>query len=150
MNQPASTFRLPHDVRDQVVHALRAGLPPPLTDDSEDRIRRDNAAVDQVMALVPANAVLAVQFVAAASHALDRLRLARGHPPGSPRGLKCTALATAMMRRASAARRLLLRVQAQRSRRDGYTTTLDAAAWIDHAALAQGTEAALLQLTGPT
>ena len=75
---------------------------------------------------------LAAQFVAASAQALDCLRLAREHPAVTPRILKCTAQAANMMRQSRGARSLLLRVQADRQKREADNVSLDKAAWLEH------------------
>ena len=85
--------------------------------------------------MLPANgeeAELAAQFVAASAQALDCLRLAREHPADTPRILKCTAQAANMMRQSRGARSLLLRVQADRRKREADNVSLDRAAWLEH------------------
>ena len=77
---PDLSLLLPRDAYYQLVHSLRALLPPPVTDTSEDEARRDNGAIAQVACLLPvtaAEATLAAQFVAAHAHAADCLRVAR-------------------------------------------------------------------------
>ena len=132
---PDLTLQLPRDMYYQLVHTLRGSLPPPVTNSPEDEIRRDNAAIAKVASLLPANgeeAELAAQFVAASAQALDCLRLAREHPTDTPRILKCTAQAANMMRQSRGARSLLLRVQADRRKREADNASLDKAAWLEH------------------
>jgi hypothetical protein len=129
--QPDFTLQLTRDMYYQLVHTLRGSLPPPVTNSPEDEIRRDNAAISKVASLLPANgeeADLAAQFVAASAQALDCLRLAREHPADTPRILKCTAQAANMMRQSRGARSLLLRVQADRRKREADNVSLDKAA----------------------
>src|SRR5579884_1637377 len=76
---PGVALRLPADAYYHLVRTLRLALPPPPTDDPEDAVRRDHAAVARIAALVPANAAeaeLAAQFVAASEYWKDCLRLA--------------------------------------------------------------------------
>ena len=134
---PDLTIHLPRDVYYQVVHMLRAALPPPVTDTPEDLARRDNAAIAEVACLLPANAeeaTTAAQYVAANVQAMDCLRLAREHAADLSLVLKCTAQSASMMRQARGARSLLLRVQAARRKREADSTATDAAAWIEHCA----------------
>jgi hypothetical protein len=61
----------------QLAHRLRAALPPPVTNSTDDFVRRDNAAIAEAVSLLPANAEeasLAAQFVAASAQALSRRR----------------------------------------------------------------------------
>ena len=70
---PDPTLLLPRDYYYQLIHTLRAALPPPVTDSLEDLARRDNAAIAQVAALLPATAdeaSLAAQVVAANAAAM--------------------------------------------------------------------------------
>ena len=132
------SLQLPRDTFHQVIHTLCAALPPPVSDSPEDLIRRDNDAIARVASMLPANADeahLAVQCVAAQVMALDCSRLARRHDLDTAPVLKCHTMSLAMMRQASAARRLLLRVQAIRQKREANNATLDQAAWTEHAAM---------------
>ena len=132
------TLQLPRDMYYHLVHSLHRSLPPPVTDTQEDLTRRDNTAIAQVSCLLPANAdevTLAVQYVAANAQALDSLRLAHLHAADPNRALKCTAQAASMMREARGARSLLLRVQAQRQKRESDPASLDRAAWIEHCSI---------------
>ena len=131
-------YQLPRDTFHQVIHALRGALGPPVTDSPEDLIRRDNDAIARVASMLPASADeahLAVQCVAAQVMALDCSRLARRHDPDTALALKCHAMSLGMMRQATAARRLLLRVQAIRQKREASNATLDQAAFTEHAAM---------------
>ena len=136
---PNLTLQLPRDIYYQIVHALRGALPPPVNDTQEDLVRRDNAAIAQVACLLPANAdevALAAQYVAANARALECLHLAHHHDAANPSlALQCTAQAACMMRQARGARSLLLRVQAQRQKRELDPASLDRAAWIEHCAI---------------
>ncbi len=135
---PNLTLQLPPDMYYHLVHTLCGALPLPVTDTPEDLIRRDNAAIAQVACLLPANAdevALAVQYVAANAQALDSLRLAHLHAADPNRALQCNAQAASMMRQARGARSLLLRVQAQREKREANQASLDRAAWIEHCAI---------------
>jgi hypothetical protein len=76
------TALLLRDTYYQLVHTLRASLPPPVTDTPEDLARRDNAVIAQVACLLPVNAdeaILAVQYVAANAGVLECLRLVQEH-----------------------------------------------------------------------
>jgi len=135
---PDLALQLPRDMYYQLVHALFTSLPPPVTDTPEDLTRRDNAAIAQVACLLPANAdevALAAQYVAANARALEYLRLANNLAADPARALQYTAQAACMMRQARGARSLLLRVQAQRQKREANQASLDRAAWIEHCAI---------------
>ncbi len=130
---PDHTLLLPRDTYHHLIHTLRAALPPPITDTPEDPgsspgqalVRRDNAAMAQVSALLPATADeanLAVTYVAAGAQAMECLRLARQYPGDPNFVLNCTAQAAGMMRQARATRSLLLRVQAERGKRGADNT----------------------------
>jgi hypothetical protein len=90
------------------------------------RQRRD------VASMLPANATVAAQFVAAAAHAHACLRLAGVYPASIELGLKCRARSASMMREAQGARRLLMRVQAERRKLESDSAALDRAAWTEH------------------
>jgi hypothetical protein len=135
---PNLTYQLPRDIYYQLVHELRAALPPPLTDSADDLARRDNAAIGAVACLLPANAeeaYLAGQFVAANAQAMECLRLARVHAADVTRVLKLTAQSASMMRQSRGARSLLLRVQAARQKREADYAATEKAAWIEHCAI---------------
>jgi len=136
--QPDLALQLPRDMYYLLIHTLCGSLPPPITNSPEDRIRRDNAAMAQVACLLPANADeanIAVQYIAASAQALDCLRLARAYPSEEVLGLKCTAQAASMMRQARGARSLLMRVQAQREKREADNVSADQAARTEHCAI---------------
>jgi hypothetical protein len=135
--QSDPTLRLPRDVYYQLVHTLRAALPP-IADTPDDVARRDNAAIAQVASLRPANAdeaSIAAQYVAANAHAMDCLRLAQEHRGDPSFALKCGAQAASMMRQARGARSLLLRVQTERRKLEADSTSADRAAWTEHCAI---------------
>jgi hypothetical protein len=132
------TLQLPRDMFHQVVHTCCGSLPAPLTNAPEDRIRRDNAAMARIACMLPANADeanIAAQCVAADAEALECLRQAREHAPNEQLALKFSAQSASMMRQSRAARALLIRVQAQRAKREADPGTLDKANWIEHCAL---------------
>jgi hypothetical protein len=122
----------------QLIHTLCGTLPPPVTNSPEDRIRRDNAAIAQIACLLPANADeanIAAQYVAANAQATDCLRLAQEHRSDEQLFLRCTAQSASMMRQARGARSLLMRVQAQREKREADAAKLDQANWTEHCAI---------------
>jgi hypothetical protein len=126
-----AALALPRATYYQAVHTLRLGLPPPITDSPEDRIRRDCAAIAHVASMLPATpdeAHLAAQYVAAGACALDCLRLARAHEDDPPFMLKHLAQSAAMMREAKSWRLTLLRAQAVREKRDADEAAREAAA----------------------
>src|SRR6478672_5141097 len=142
--RPDLTLQLPGDVYYQLIHTLRAALPT-VTDTPEDRARRDNAAIAQVACLLPANADeanLAATYVAASARAMDCLRLSQEYSaPDHSFALKCDAHAASMMRQARSTRSLLLRVQAERQKREADSAALDRAAWTEHCAIGLMTQA---------
>jgi hypothetical protein len=132
------TLQLPRDVYYQAIHTLSTSLPPPITDSPEDLVRRDNAAIAAVAAMLPVTADearIAAQFVAADAQAMDSLRLARRYHGDPNLILKCSAQSASMMRQARAARTLLLRVQAERRKLEADSTATDKAAWTEHCAI---------------
>jgi hypothetical protein len=134
-SQPDLSLLLPRHMFYQLIHTLCGCLPLPVSDSPEDRVRRDNAAIAYIASLLPANADeanIAAQYVAANAQALDCLRLAREHPADSMHAMKLTALSIGMMRQARAARSLLMRVQAQREKREADAGALDKASWAEH------------------
>jgi len=136
--QPDLSLQLPRDMYYQLIHTICGSLPPPVTNSPEDRVRRDNAAIAQIACLLPANADeanIAAQYVAANAQAMDCLRLARGYPSDEMLALKCTAQSASMMRQARGARSLLMRVQAQREKREADAAALDRANWTEHCAI---------------
>jgi hypothetical protein len=148
MNNPSHpndlALQLPRDSYYQVIHTLRGALPSPVTDSPEDLIRRDNAAIAQIACVLPANADeanIAAQYVAAQAQALDCLRLAHLAGMDLALALKFTAQSAGMMRHAGGARRLLMRVQAVRQKRETNSAALDQAAWIEHCAIGLMAEA---------
>jgi hypothetical protein len=132
------TLQLPRDTYYQVIHTLRGSLPPPITDSPEDLVRRDNAAMAHVAALLPATADeadLAATYVAANAQAMECLRLARKYHGDPNFILKCTAHSANMMRQARATRSLLQRVQAERRKREADNAATDRAAWTEYCAI---------------
>jgi hypothetical protein len=135
--------QLPKDLYYQVVHELRGALPPPIADTPEDRARRDNAIIALIASLRPVTAddvILASQYIAAAAQSLDCLRLARLYPTDTPHNLKCTAQSVSMMRQALGARTLLMRLQADRAKREADPATSEEAARTEYAAVSLITE----------
>jgi hypothetical protein len=117
---PPGPSALSPDLYYQAVDELARALPASATDSSQDRARRQAAAIDHVAALQPANAdevVLACQYIAAAAQALDCLRLARQFPDDAAHVLKCTAQAGSMMRQSRGARAQLARLRQARQDR---------------------------------
>jgi hypothetical protein len=134
---PDLTLQLPRDAYYQVIHTLRTSLPPPVTDTPEDLAHRDNAAIAQVAALLPANAAeaaLAAQYVAANAHAMDSLRLARDPAMPLVQVLQCSAQSASMMRQSQGALRMLQRLHAARQKLEANAAALDRAAWTEHCA----------------
>ena len=135
---PDLTLLLPRDVYYHLIHTLCASLPPPITDTQEARAARDNAAIADVASMLPANAdeaKLAALYVAASAQAFDSMRLAHEHRADAILAKKCAAQADSMMRQSRGFRSLLMRVQAQRQKREADSTALEKAAWIEHCAI---------------
>jgi hypothetical protein len=135
--EPDLTLQLPRDVYHQVIHTLRAALPP-VTDAPQDLVHRDNAAIAIVASLLPANADetnLAAQYAAASAHAIECLRQAQEHRGNLTNFLKCEARADSMQRQARGFRTLLLRVQAERRKRETDNAATDRAAWTEYCAI---------------
>jgi hypothetical protein len=136
-DRPDFSLQLPRDAYWQLIHTLCTSLPPPVTDTPEDRTHRDNAAIAQVAALLPANAAeaaLAAQYVAANAQAMDSLRLARDPAMPLVQVLQCSAQSASMMRQSQGALRMLLRLHAARQKLEANAAALDRAAWTEHCA----------------
>jgi hypothetical protein len=136
--QNTDAIRLCRDLYYQVVHSLRVALPPPARAGVEDLVRRDNAAIAQVAAMLPGNAEeagLAAIVVAANAHGLDCLRLARECQGDIALAVRCTAQSASMMRQSRGARILLLRLQTDRQRRDADNAARELAGWTEQSAL---------------
>jgi hypothetical protein len=135
-----------------LVQMLRLTLPPPADDSAAARRKRDHAAIAQIAALAPGNAVeaeLAAQFVTAAAQWQDCLRLTRetddtweliGTRRGGrnrlsePLAARNSARALAMMREARSTLRDLQRMQEARRQLDADPAARDRAAQHEYAA----------------
>jgi hypothetical protein len=137
-NPADRTLRLSRDLYYQIVHELRGALPAPVTDTAEDRARRDNSMIARVASLLPETpdeVILASQYVAASAQALDCLRLLRLHRADAALAMKLSAQSASMMRQSRGARGQLLRVQAERAKREADPAARDKAARVEHAAI---------------
>jgi hypothetical protein len=113
----SDTNQTSRDIHFQIVHALHRALPPPVTDTPEDQGHHVNAIIGQVVSLRPATPdeiTLAVQYIAAATQALDCVRLAQENAANPMLATRCTAQAASMMRQSLSARAQLLRAQSAR------------------------------------
>jgi hypothetical protein len=108
----------------------RSSTPP------EEVARRDNAAIAQVAAMLPANAdeaFLAAQCVSARLYGMDCIRLARGFAETDQMWAhKCAAMGNSSLRESRQARSLLARLQAAREKREADRVATDRAAWSEH------------------
>ena len=137
-------YRLPRDTYWQIGRNLHTSLPPPVDDTPEALAHRDNAAIALVASMLPANASeasLAEQFTLASAHANHCLLLAMVHPASIAEGLHCRALSVSMMRQAQGARRLLMRVQAERRKLEADAAATERAAWTEHCVIGLLSEA---------
>ncbi len=138
-------IRLPRDVYYVLIHTLRATLPPPAVGTPEEIARRDNAAIAQVAAMLPANADeanLAAVCVGARTYGMDCLRQARALTLTDPMwARRCSAEAASMMRESRQARSLLLRLQTVREQREKDSAATDRAAWSEHCSIGLMTRA---------
>src|ERR1700736_3113662 len=128
-------YLLPRIAYCELVHRLRTTLPLPDEDTPEAYARRDNAAIAVVASLLPANAseaLIAAQFVSTNAHANDSMRLALQNPASIEQGMKCRAQAANMVRQSHSARRLLMRVQAERRKLEADGAASEKAAWTEH------------------
>ena len=135
---PDPTLVLPSSIYYQIVHTLGGLLPAPVTDTPEALAHRDNDAIAHVASLLPGNADeahLAARVAAADAYAMDCLRLAHDCRVAPMLFLKCTAQAACMMREARGARTQLMRIQAERRKRESDNATRDQAAWTEHCAI---------------
>jgi hypothetical protein len=150
--QPDLTFQIPGDIFDHVAQTLCAALPPSVSDSPEDRLRRDNTAVAQVAALLPANADeagLAAMHVLACALSRDWLRLARKsfNDPGLT--VKYNARSASMMRQALDFHSLLMCVQAQRRKREANPAASEQAAKLERALIRLMTGALKREVPAP-
>ncbi len=112
---------LPSAIALETYASLCASLPPPVIDTPESRAARDDAAMQAVAVLRPANAFearLAVDVIAADAHAKDSLRLAAKYHADLSAMVKCRAQFALMMRQMHSALRTLQRMQAARQNAD--------------------------------
>jgi len=137
-NCPNLALQLPAQAYYHLVHTLNGTLPRPLTDNPEDLLRRNHAAIARIAALSPANSIeadLAGLYVAASEQWKDCLRLAQLPETSPESAMKCRAQAISMMRQAQSALRLLLRMQATRQKTEADSEACDRAAWTEHGAI---------------
>jgi hypothetical protein len=138
------SYHLPGIAYCELVYQLRRKLPLPDEDTPEAFAQRDNAAIAVVASLLPANAgeaLIAAQFVATDAQASHAMQLALRHPASIELGLKCLAQAASMTRQSHSARRLLMRVQAERRKLEADGGVSEKAAWIEHCAIGMMTQA---------
>jgi len=137
--QPDLSLLLPRSVYWYLVHQLRSSMPEPVPDTPEARAHRDNAAIAQIAAMLPANAdeaELAAECVSARAQARDCQREAQAfRGTDTAWFLKCHAQATAYLRQAQSARRRLQSLQAERRQREADSAAADRAAWTEHCAI---------------
>jgi hypothetical protein len=136
--QPDLRLILPRDAYYVLVRTLHTSLPPPTPNTPEEIVRRDNAAIAQIAALLPANAAeaaLAGQFVAGDSNASDSMRLAHDPAISPERATQCRAQSISMTRQSQSALRLLLRLQATRHKTEADPAAAERAAWTEHCAI---------------
>ena len=130
------TYRITRDVYYELVRSLRSTLSLLPTGTPEDIARRDNAAIAQVAAMLPANADeanIAANCVGARLYAMDCFAQARELQATDPLwARKCAAQATSSMREANRGRTLLMRLQAAREKREADPKATDAAAWSEY------------------
>ena len=118
---PEALSHLPQSVARHTLFVLTGSLPVPLTDMPEERAARDQAAIDALAALQPADAfeaLLAARIVGANAHALDCLRRIGTLASDSKAADDCRAQAARMTRLADAAQRIIERRQKAREKAD--------------------------------
>ncbi len=121
----------------QLVHTLTDLLPPPLDDTPEALRARNHAAIAKVAALLPVNANeadLAAQCIAARAQAEDLLRLLRQNAGDIQLMLRLNAQYSSMVRTSLSAHARLMRVQAERQKRDAIDGAANQDAWVQHIA----------------
>ena len=116
---PDPALVLPNSIYYQVVHTLGGLLPPPVTDTPE---APPTATMTSPASPLPTRS----PWTACASHDCRVAPMLF---------LKCTAQAPCMMREARGARTLLMRIQAERRKRELDNATRDRAAWTEHCAI---------------
>jgi hypothetical protein len=140
MSVPETLSYLSPNVARHTLYVLTSLLPAPLTDLPEERAARDQAAIDAVAALKPADAfeaMLAARIVGANAHALDCLRGIGTLGQDSGAAEQCWSRAGLMTRLADAALRILERRQKARAKAEAAPSLNEDAA----APLASGIEA---------
>jgi hypothetical protein len=118
---PHPALDLPPNLYRQLVYTLTDLLPPPLDDSPEALYARNHAAIAKVAALLPvdANEVdLAAQCIAARAQAEDLLRLLRQHAGDIALVMRLNAQYGSMVRTSLSVHARLMRVQAQRHKRE--------------------------------
>ena len=135
---PDPGHQLQRELYLQIADDLRSMLPPPPQSGpggEADAARRLKLAIAMVAAMLPANAEeagLAARAVAAGAHASDCLRRVGLYPDMFEEACKMRAQAASMGREARGYRSQLLRVQAQRQKREADDATREAAAWTEY------------------
>lgn len=121
MSIPEALSHLPSSVARHTLFVLTSSLPAPLTDMPEERAARDQAAIDALAALKPADAfeaLLAARIVSANEHSLACLRHIGAVASDSEAADDCRAQAARMTRLADAAQRIIERRQKAREKAD--------------------------------
>ncbi len=116
---------LTQDSYHHLMQTMLAALPRRVTDQPEEIVRRENAAIAEVASMRPGNAseaALAVMCVTASEHAMDILSRVPHRTPDAPKYL---TMAGRMLRESHATLSLLCRVQAARRAREGGKTATD-------------------------
>jgi hypothetical protein len=122
MSVPDTLSHLSPNVARHTLYVLTSLLPAPLTDMPEERTARDQAAIDAVAALKPADAfeaMLAARIVGANAHALDCLRRIGTLGEDSEAAEKCWSRAGLMTRLADAALHTRATAKSARESRGG-------------------------------
>lgn len=138
--------QLPKAVYRCIIADLHAFVPSPDLTDPELIAERVRAAIADIASMVPVNAEeasIALRVVLADAQARDCMRHACMHFNDTGIAMKCRAQANHCQRTANAARALLLRVQADRHKREAVQKSCEQDAWTIHA-----TESYLLAADG--
>lgn len=136
--------RLPADAYYCLVHTLHGILPTPPNTSPQHLARRDNALIARLATLRPANPIeaeVAADYIVAAEHSRECLRIALA-PETSPQwAMKCRAQSDAMRRAAYGALARLERMQKERRKLEKDAEASDRETWTEHCVIGLITQA---------
>ncbi len=134
---PRPPIDLPTHLYYQLVYTFTDLLPPPLDATPEALRTRNHAAIAKVAALLPVNANeadLAAQCIAARAQAEDLLRLLRQNAGDINLVMRLNAQYASMVRTSLSVHGRLMKVQAQRQKREAIAAAANQDAWTLHVA----------------